>query len=106
MLGMNYSIIIDELTKILDQERIEYTMTGPLSGVPRWFAYVFLPIGALALAGGVLLLALPARKGSTAPAPGAAESEKNTRQTAAALYVNPRFCGALRENTPDRNSAC
>lgn len=106
MLGMNYSIIIDELTKILDQERIEYTMTGPLSGVPRWFAYVFLPIGALALAGGVLLLALPARKGSTAPAAGGSGGRKNTRQTAAALYVNPRFCGALRENTPDRNSAC
>ena len=50
MLGMNYAIIMDELTKILDQERIEYTMAGGLSWVPNWFAYVFLPIGILALA--------------------------------------------------------
>lgn len=106
MLGMNYSIIIDELTKILDQERIEYTMTGPLSGVPRWFAYVFLPIGALALAGGVLLLALPARKAHGTGCRGQRSQKKIRGKRAAALYVNPRFCGALRENTPDRNSAC
>lgn len=28
MLGMNYAILIDELTKVLDQERIDYTMAG------------------------------------------------------------------------------
>ncbi|HIR14618.1 MAG TPA: trypsin-like peptidase domain-containing protein [Candidatus Choladousia intestinavium] len=56
MLGMNYSIIIDELTKILDQERISYTMADGLSWVPAWFVYVFLPVGILALAGGILLL--------------------------------------------------
>lgn len=76
MLGMNYSIIIDELTKILDQERIPYTMTGALSWVPGWFAYVFLPIGALALAGGALLLAIPAWKGGAAPAVGGSGSRK------------------------------
>lgn len=63
-LGMNYAILIDELTKILDQERIEYAMTGSLSWVPNWFAYIFLPIGALALAGGVVLLVMTGRKGS------------------------------------------
>lgn len=35
MLGMNYAIIIDELTKILDQERIVYTMVGALGWVPN-----------------------------------------------------------------------
>ena len=63
MLGMNYAIITDELTKILDQERIAYTMAGSLSWVPNWFAYVFLPIGILALAGGVLLLMMTTKKG-------------------------------------------
>ncbi len=66
MLGMNYAIIINELTKILDQERIAYTMAGALSWVPNWFAYVFLPIGILALAGGSLLLVMDARKGGAA----------------------------------------
>ncbi len=63
MLGMNYAIIMDELTKILDQERIEYTMAGGLSWVPNWFAYVFLPIGILALAGGIVLLVMSSQKG-------------------------------------------
>ena len=62
-LGMNYAIIIDELTKILDQERIAYTMAGTLSQVPGWFAYVFLPLGILALAGGAALLVTSMRKG-------------------------------------------
>ena len=66
MLGMNYAIIINELTKILDQERIAYTMAGALSWVPNWFAYVFLPIGILALAGGSLLLVMDARKSGAA----------------------------------------
>ena len=70
MLGMNYSIIIDELTKILDQERIAYTMTNALSWVPRWFAYVFLPLGILALAGGAMLLVMTTRKGGAVLAAG------------------------------------
>ena len=49
-LGMNYAIIVDELTKILDGEQLEYTMAGGgLSWTQPWFAYVFLPIGVLAL---------------------------------------------------------
>ena len=45
-LGMNYAIIVDELTKILDGEQLEYTMAGGgLSWTQPWFAYVFLPIG-------------------------------------------------------------
>ena len=76
-LGMNYAIIIDELTKVLDQERIAYTMTGPLSWVPKWFAYVFLPIGILALAGGGVLLATTAQKGGAVLAGGAGGRKKS-----------------------------
>lgn len=57
MLGMNYAIIIDELTKILDQERIEYTMVSNFDWAPKWF----LPIGILALAGGIVLLVMTAK---------------------------------------------
>lgn len=50
---VHYAIVIDELTKILDSERIAYTMAGGgLSWTQPWFAYVFLPLGILALAGG------------------------------------------------------
>ena len=76
-LGMNYAIIIDELTKVLDQERIAYTMTGPLSWAPKWFAYVFLPIGILALAGGGVLLATTAGKGGTVLAAGKGGAKKS-----------------------------
>lgn len=38
-------------------------MAGALSWVPNWFAYVFLPIGILALAGGIVLLVMTTRKG-------------------------------------------
>lgn len=74
MLGMNYAIIINELTKILDQERIAYTMAGPLSWVPGWFAFVFLPLGILALAGSVLLLVMATGRGGAVPGAG---SRKN-----------------------------
>ena len=60
--GVNYAITSNELTRILDEERIGYTMAGGLSWVPNWFAYVFLPIGVLALAGGIVLLAMTAQK--------------------------------------------
>ena len=76
-LGMNYAIIIDELTKILDQERIEYTMAGGLGWVPGWFAFVFLPLGVLALAGSVMLLVLSTRKGGAAFAAAGAGGQKN-----------------------------
>ena len=55
--GMNYAITINELTKILDSERIEYTMSGSGSGFGEpWMGYVFLPIGLIALAGGIVML--------------------------------------------------
>ena len=64
-MGMNYAIIVDELTKILDGEQIEYTMAGGgLSWTQPWFAYVFLPIGVLALIGGIILL-VTSQKGGT-----------------------------------------
>ena len=74
-LGMNYAIIIDELTKILDQERIAYTMAGGMSWAPAWFAYVFLPIGILALAAGVVLLVIT-KKGAVLAAAGTGGQRK------------------------------
>ena len=52
-------------------------MTGPLSWVPKWFAYVFLPIGILALAGGGVLLATTAGKGGTVLAAGKGGAKKS-----------------------------
>ena len=72
-IGMNYAIVTDELTKILDSERIEYTMAGGgVSWAQPWFAYVFLPIGVLALAGGIILLVTSQKGGQGAPAPAGA----------------------------------
>lgn len=76
MLGMNYAIIIDELTKILDQERIEYTMVSNFDWAPKWFAYVFLPIGILALAGGIVLLVMTAKMGGAVLAAGTGGQKK------------------------------
>lgn len=53
---MNYAIVIDELTKILDSEGIDYVMSGSGIGFAKpWMGYVFLPIGLLALAGAIVL---------------------------------------------------
>ena len=68
-LGMNYAIESDELIKILDAEDIEYTtMDGGLAWVQPWFGYVFLPIGILALAGGIALLMMSQKGGQGAAA--------------------------------------
>ncbi len=67
--GVNFAITSAELTKILDSENIKYTMAGGgLSWAPSWFAYVFLPIGVLALAGGIILLVMSQKNGQGAPA--------------------------------------
>lgn len=72
-IGMNYAIVADELIKILDSERIEYTMAGGgVSWAQPWFAYVFLPIGVLALAGGIILLVTSQKGVQGAPAPAGA----------------------------------
>lgn len=72
-IGMNYAIVADELIKILDSERIEYTMAGGgVSWAQPWFAYVFLPIGVLALIGGIILLVTSQKGGQGAPAPAGA----------------------------------
>lgn len=54
--GVNYAIIANELIRILDNERLEYSVANTsLAWAPRWMGYVFLPLGVLALAGGVIL---------------------------------------------------
>lgn len=68
--GMNYAITTNELTKILDSEQIEYTMSGSGLGFGEpWMGYVFLPVGLIALAGGVIMLIhlQKNKKESTAP---------------------------------------
>ena len=66
--GVNFAITSAELIKALDSERIEYTMAGGgLSWTQPWFAYVFLPIGVLALAGGIILLVTSQKNGQGAP---------------------------------------
>ena len=83
-IGMNYAIVTDELTKILDSERIEYTLAGGgLSWTQPWFAYVFLPIGVLALIGGIILLVTSQKNGQGAPvAAGAAVGAGSNRASA------------------------
>jgi len=62
--GVNFAITSAELMKVLNSENIKYTTaSGGLSGIPSWFAYVFLPIGVLALVGGIILLVMLQKKG-------------------------------------------
>lgn len=61
--GVNFAITSGELVKILDSEHIPYTMAhSGLSRVPGWFAYVFLPMGILMLAGGIVLPAIDRKR--------------------------------------------
>lgn len=56
-MGMGNAIVINELTKILDAERINYTMASTgFSWLQGGMAYALLAVGVLAVAGGVYLL--------------------------------------------------
>ena len=73
--GVNFAITSAELVKILDSENIHYTMAGGgLSWAPTWFAYVFLPMGVLALIGGILLLIVSHKKKQLTPVYAGAEA--------------------------------
>lgn len=66
-LGMNYAIVMDELTKILDSEGMDYTMTGSGFGAP-WMAYLFLPLAVLTLAGAAVLFMQEKKSGKISAA--------------------------------------
>ena len=97
--GVNFAITSAELIKALDSERIEYTMAGGgLSWTQPWFAYVFLPIGVLALIGGIILLVTSRRADRGLrhlPAlPQVWDLEKRLQEAAAALWKNGLCCAA------------
>ncbi len=98
-LGMNYAIIIDELTKILDGERIAYNMTGGLGWTQKWFGYVFLPIGILAMAGGAFLLVMSQKRregifaASGAAGQGAAAGRGPSNRKAVLRGVTGKYAG-------------
>lgn len=70
--GMNYAITVNELAKILRSEGIPYTMNSGSGWAQPWFGYVFLPIGILALLGGVVLLIMERKRGAGAAFAGGA----------------------------------
>lgn len=70
--GVNFAITSAELMKVLNSEGIDYTMSNKgLAWTQTWFAYVFLPIGVLALIGGIILLILSQKNSQAAMASGA-----------------------------------
>ena len=50
--SVNYASVADQLIRILDEERIEYTLMGE----KNWMLYTFAPIGGIALILGIMLL--------------------------------------------------
>ena len=50
--SVNYASVADQLIRILDEERIEYTLMGE----KNWMFYTFAPIGGIALILGIILL--------------------------------------------------
>lgn len=70
--GMNYAITVNELAKVLKSEGIPYTMNSGSGWVQPWFGYVFLPIGILALLGGIVLLIMERKKSAGAAFAGGA----------------------------------
>lgn len=95
-LGMNYAIVIDELTRVLDSEGVEYTMAG--SGGLRWMSIVFLPIAALLIGGGVVMLTLsPDKKkaaaGTAAVQKAAGENGAAASGRAAIKGVTGKYAG-------------
>lgn len=68
-MGMGNAIVVNELTKILDAERIEYTMASTgLSWLQGGIGYAFLAVGILALAGGMYLMVQIQRSGQATAA--------------------------------------
>ena len=63
--GVNYAIISDELTKILDSEGITYTKAGGISWTKPWMGYVFLPIGIILLVGGAFTMVKTQKDGTS-----------------------------------------
>ena len=95
--GVNFAITSGELVKILDSEHIPYTMAGGgLSRVPSWFTYVFLPMGILILAGGILLL-VTQKSGQRVPSFAGAKSSKSGQgpagKGATLLGVTGKYAG-------------
>ena len=63
-LGMGNAIVVNELTKVLDAERIDYTMASTgLSWLQGGISYAFLAVGILALAAGIYLMLQVQRSG-------------------------------------------
>ena len=91
IISVSYTHLIesDELIKILDAEDIEYTtMDGGLAWVQPWFGYVFLPIGILALAGGIALLMMSQKGGQGAAASVGSSAQSGAGRVSPVSYTH------------------